>query len=150
MTHRYMYHEIDSGRSQTIQGAQQVQTPKLLHHTHMFSSLFRNVHCVSVDDESKGPLSACHAARLHHCCVLLLEPFSYPLVASHVFVDTPHNTRLFSRDQGFCGEIVDAVIEASLDEFGVHRHEFFHLLPLHARVQLSLLCGRETVHDDRS
>jgi hypothetical protein len=49
-----------------------------------------------------------------------LEPFSYPLVASHVFVDTPHNTRLFSRDQGFCGEIVDAVIEASLDEFGVH------------------------------
>jgi len=141
-----MHHEIDSDLSPSkVHNKPDAQTPI----PHMcFPGSLRHVHCVSVDDESKESLSACHAACLHHCCVLLLEPFSYPLVASHVFVDTPHNTGLFSRDQGLCGEIVDAVIEASLNEFGVHRHEFFHLLPLHPRVQLSLLCRRETVHNE--
>lgn len=65
-------------------------------------------------------LSAWQAACLHHCGVLFLETFSYPLVAPHIFINTSQNAVLLSRDQGFGGEVVDTVVEATLDEFGIH------------------------------
>jgi len=92
-------------------------------------------------------LSAWELARLHHCCVLLLESLSYPLSAFHELIHTSHHTTFLSRNQGLGGEIVDTVVEASLDESGIHLHELLHLLGLHPRVELSLFRGGESVHD---
>lgn len=60
------------------------------------------------------------AAALCHCGILLLETVAQPLGALHVLVDAPHDAALFARCEGFALEAVDAVVEALLDEVGVH------------------------------
>jgi hypothetical protein len=76
-----------------------------------------------------------------------------------VLVYASHDAALFARGKGFALEAVDAAVEALLDEVGVHLrwlaadsksacaiahvHKLFHLLLLHACLQLALLrCGK--------
>lgn len=101
-------------------------------------------------------------AALHHGSVLFLEAFVQAGRALEEFVDAAHGAAFLTGDERLGGEIVDAVVEASLDEFGVHLnvlanllgeeeqvgdgvmtygHEFLHLLPLHARSELALFVG---------
>ena len=61
-----------------------------------------------------GQLSCLHGS------ILLLKPGPKPLRALHVFVDTSHHAVLFSADEGLGSEIIDAVVEATLDKVGVH------------------------------
>lgn len=65
-----------------------------------------------------------------------------------MFVYASHNAALFPRRKRFALEGVDAVIEAALDEVGVHVHEFLHLLPLHAVLELALLLCVKAVHSE--
>jgi hypothetical protein len=51
---------------------------------------------------------------------LLLEAFSEASRALEILVDTPKDTALLTGDQGLGGEVVDAVVKATLDEPGVH------------------------------
>lgn len=62
------------------------------------------------------PLLSLH----HHGLVLFLEPLVQASRSLHELVDTTQDTALFAVDQGLGGEVVDAVIEAALDELGVH------------------------------
>lgn len=63
-----------------------------------------------------------------------------------MLVDASHDAALFARGERLALEAVDAVVEALLDEVGVHVHEFLHLLLLHACLQLTLLGCGEGVH----
>lgn len=60
------------------------------------------------------------ATGLGHGGVLFLEPLTETLRALDELVDAAHGaTLLFGRELGR-GEVVDAVLEAALDEVGVH------------------------------
>jgi len=83
-------------------------------------------------------LSTWKLSTLHHGRILLLEAFSEASRALEILVDTPKDTALLAGDQGLGGEVVDAVVEATLDEPGVHRHKFLHLLLLNAGRKLTL------------
>jgi hypothetical protein len=64
-------------------------------------------------------LTSRHLARLHHGSILLLESLAQSLAALEILVDASHHTAFLSRDDRFGGEVVDAVIEAALDEAGI-------------------------------
>jgi hypothetical protein len=102
------------------------------------------------------------AILLCHLCILLLESLAEALRAFEEFVHAAHNAALFLALQALRAEIVYAVVEASLDQVGVHLsgealvwsvvtryyggvvayvHEVLHLLPLHSALQLALLGG---------
>lgn len=116
--------------------------------------------------------SSWQLTRLHHARVLLLEALTQSLRSLHVLVHASHDASLFSWMQGLGCEVVNAIIEASLDKIGIHLsdhsisdlrpersglkasigqighdssrtitdiHELFHLLLLHACLQLALL-----------
>jgi hypothetical protein len=57
---------------------------------------------------------------IHHLRLLLRKPLSYPLAAGHEFLHAAAHAALFARDERFGGEVVDAVIEAAVDEGGEH------------------------------
>lgn len=65
-------------------------------------------------------LPARHAAALGHGSVLLLEAVSEALGALEVLVDAPRDAALLAGSERLGGKVVDAVIEAALDEVGVH------------------------------
>lgn len=99
---------------------------------------------------------------LHHSRILFLESFVQPSRTLEVLVDTAQHTALLARTKRPGGEVVDTVIEAALDEFGVHlgmsvsvygivrtrtstyAHEFLQLLSLHARGELALFRSVES------
>ena len=103
-----------------------------------------------------------HPALLRHLRIHLLEPLAQPLRALERLVHAAHDTALLLTQQCLGCEVGHAVGEASLDEVGVHLqqntrligkgrsarlmrlesygHEVLHLLPLHAALQLALLC----------
>ena len=64
-------------------------------------------------------LPARHAA-LCHGGVLFLEAVAQALGALHVLVDAAHNAALLARGERLALEAIDAVVEALLDEVGVH------------------------------
>jgi hypothetical protein len=66
------------------------------------------------------PLSSDRTAGLRHGGVLLLEPVAQSLRALHLLVDTSHDAAFFAGTEGLALEAVDAVVEAALDEVGVH------------------------------
>lgn len=55
-----------------------------------------------------------------HGRVLFLEPCPKSFRRFEVLVHTPHDAALLSRDQRLCCEIVDTILETSLDQFGIH------------------------------
>jgi hypothetical protein len=57
---------------------------------------------------------------LCHGSVLFLEPVSQSLRPLHVLVHASHDAALFARGERLALETVDAVVEAVLDEVGVH------------------------------
>lgn len=57
---------------------------------------------------------------LHHSRVLFLESLVQASRTLEVLVDTAQHATLLTRGKRTGGEVVDAVIEAALDEFGVH------------------------------
>lgn len=61
-----------------------------------------------------------HLPLLHHRRVLLLEPLVQPARALQRLVHAAHHTALLARHQRFGREVVDAVVEAALDQLGVH------------------------------
>jgi len=61
-----------------------------------------------------------HTTPLCHGSVLLLEAVAQSLGALHVLVDASHHAALLARGEGLAFEAVDAVVEALLDEVGVH------------------------------
>lgn len=65
-------------------------------------------------------------STLHHSGVLLLESFVQPAGSLQELVNATHNTSLLAGDEGLGGEVVDAVVEASLNELGVHLDERRH------------------------
>jgi hypothetical protein len=65
-------------------------------------------------------LSSWQLAGLHHGRILFLEPLTEPGRALQVFVDTAENASLFPGNQALGGKVVNAVIEAALDETRVH------------------------------
>jgi hypothetical protein len=65
-------------------------------------------------------LSSRQLTGLHHGRILLLEPLAEPGRTLQVFVDTAENASLFPGNQALGGEVVDAVIEAALDETRIH------------------------------
>lgn len=69
---------------------------------------------------SSQRLSAWQLAGLGHGGVLLLEAVAESLLALEVLIDATHNAALLSRGERLACEVVDAVIEAALDEVGVH------------------------------
>jgi len=85
---------------------------------------------------------------IHHLSLLLCKPLSYPLAAGHEFLHAAAHAALFARDERFGGEVVDAVVEAAVDEGGEHSHEFLHLFSFHALLEFSLLgsCEAHSVH----
>lgn len=65
-------------------------------------------------------LSTWKLSTLHHGRILLLKTFSEAGRALEILVDTPKDTTLLTGDQGLGGEVIDTVVEATLDEPGVH------------------------------
>lgn len=59
-------------------------------------------------------------STLHHGGVLLLESFVQPGGSLQELVNATHDTALLAGNEGLSGEVVDAVVEASLNELGVH------------------------------
>lgn len=57
---------------------------------------------------------------MHHGRVLFLEALVQTLRALKVLVDAAHHATLLAVDEGLGCEVVDAVVEAALDELGVH------------------------------
>lgn len=57
---------------------------------------------------------------LHHGGILFLEALIQSRGALEVLVDTAQDTALFTVDERLGGEVIDTVIEASLDHLGVH------------------------------
>lgn len=68
-------------------------------------------------------LPARELTTLHHGGVLLLEAFAEAGGSLEVLVDATHDTALLTGDERLGGEVVDAVVEATLDESGVHLKE---------------------------
>jgi len=66
------------------------------------------------------PLTTLHGARLHHGSVLLLESLVQSGGALEVLVDTAHDASLLTVDERLGGEVIDTVIEATLNHLGVH------------------------------
>lgn len=107
-------------------------------------------------------LPAGQASLLCHGSVLFLKPVTQSLRPLHVLVYASHNAAFFARGKGLALEAVDAGIKAVLDEVGVHLvrsqqrhmnrscfnathvHKLLHLLLLHARLKLALLCCGKT------
>lgn len=99
-----------------------------------------------------------HRAGLCHSSILLLESFAQSLRALEELVNTSHYTALLLGKQRFGREVIDAIVEAALDEVRVHLcrkisgrmmvisagdpyvHEVLHLLALHAALKLALFC----------
>lgn len=68
-----------------------------------------------------GPLpSETSLLALCHCRILLLEAIAQALRALHVLVDAFHDAALLPRCERLAFEAVDAVVEALLDEVGIH------------------------------
>lgn len=57
---------------------------------------------------------------LHHLSLLLLEALTDALATSHELLDAAGDAALLARDEGFGGEVVDAVVKAAVDESGEH------------------------------
>ena len=74
-------------------------------------------------DHSINPLPAGHLATLHHGGILLLEALVQALGALQELVHAAEGAALLAGDQGLGGEVVDTVIEAALDELGVHLNQ---------------------------
>jgi len=90
------------------------------------------------------------ALPIHHLRLLLRKALPYALAPGHEFLYAPTDTALLAGDQRFRREVVDAVVEAAVYEGGKHSHEFLHLFPFHALLELSLLssCQAHSVHLD--
>jgi hypothetical protein len=83
------------------------------------SSIVRRHH-PKVSHTALRALPARQASLLCHRSVLLLEPIAQSLRSLHVLVYASHDAALFARGEGLAFEAVDAVVEALLDEVGVH------------------------------
>ena len=57
---------------------------------------------------------------LHHLCLLLSESLTDSLRASHKLGDAARDTSGLAGDQGLGGEVIDAGVEAAVDETGEH------------------------------
>lgn len=60
---------------------------------------------------------------MHHGRILFLEALVQALRALEVLVNAAHHAALLAVDEGLGCEVVDAVVEAALDELGVHLHD---------------------------
>lgn len=56
----------------------------------------------------------------HHLRLLLLEPLTDALAAGHELGDAARYAAGLTGDEGFGGEVVDAGVEAVVDEVGEH------------------------------
>ncbi len=57
---------------------------------------------------------------VHHLCLLLGEPLADALASSHELGDTAADTSGLAGDEGLGGEVVDAGVEAAVDQAGEH------------------------------
>lgn len=57
---------------------------------------------------------------VHHLRLLLREALSYPLATSHELLHAAVDAAGLARDEGLGGEVVDAGVEAAVDETGEH------------------------------
>ena len=57
---------------------------------------------------------------LHHLCLLFSESLADSLGSSHELGDAAGDTSGFAGDQGLGGKVVDAGVEAAVDETGEH------------------------------
>lgn len=74
---------------------------------------------------NRKPVAGSHlfSTPLHHGRVLFLEALVQALRALQVLVDAAHHAAFLAVDEGLGCEVVDAVVEAALDELGVHLHD---------------------------
>jgi len=96
------------------------------------------------------PSSTPRRGLIHHLRLLFLEALTDPLAASHELLYTPVDAACFALNQGLRRKVVDAAVKAVRYEIRKHAHEFFHLFPLHSRLELLLLGDRESFHDGES
>lgn len=75
----------------------------------------------------KHPLRPCYIGEsslslwlLHHLCLLLGESLADSLATSHELGDAAGDTSGLSGDEGLGGEVVDAGVEAAVDQAGEH------------------------------
>lgn len=57
---------------------------------------------------------------VHHLRLLLREALSYPLAPSHELLHAAVDAAGLAGDEGLGGEVVDAGVEAAVDEAGEH------------------------------
>lgn len=68
----------------------------------------------------RSRLSARELTALHHGSVLLLEALAQSGGTLEVLVDAAKDAALLTGDERLGSEVIDAVVEATLDESGVH------------------------------
>lgn len=109
-------HPLDPRHIYSWQTSSSGRDIPLLHHHHHSPN-----HSISIQrNEGTRGLPPRQLAALHHGGVLLLEALAQAGGALEELVDAAQHAAFLAGDEGLGGEVVDAVVEAALDELGVH------------------------------